>query len=146
MTTPPIPAFSLHPQLAQDTVAVGDLALSRVLAHKDANYPWVLLVPRRAAVTEIIDLAASEQQLLTTEIADVSRALKEITRCDKLNVAALGNMVQQLHVHVIARRKTDAAWPRPVWGAVPPVAYRANDLQTLIDSLCRKLGLDHNHD
>ena len=100
--------WSLHPQLAADTVPVCDLALSRLLAMNDANFPWLVLVPRRAGVSEIIDLGI-EQALLMDELALVSRALKDETRCDKLNVAAIGNMVPQLHVHVVARRKDDAA-------------------------------------
>lgn len=136
------PEFSLHPQLAQDTVAIGDLALSRLLIHKDANYTWLVLVPRRVGITEIVDLDANAQSQLMNEISDVSRALKDVTRCDKINVAALGNVVSQLHVHIIARRKTDAAWPRPVWGTVPPIAYHDRYLQALIGTLRSKLGLD----
>jgi diadenosine tetraphosphate (Ap4A) HIT family hydrolase len=135
-------AFALHPQLAQDTVAIGELRLCRLLLSKDANYPWLLLVPRRPGITEIIDLDAWAQARLMIEIADVSHALRDITQCDKLNVAALGNMVPQLHVHIIARRKGDAAWPRPVWGVAPAVAYGDNEMKTLIDALRRKLGLD----
>ena len=134
--------FALHPQLAQDTVAIGEMKLCRLLLSKDANYPWLLLVPRRAGIIEIIDLDTNAQAQLMTEIADVSHALNETTRCDKLNVAALGNMVPQLHVHIIARRKSDAAWPRPVWGVAPAIAYGDNELTILIDALRRKLGLD----
>jgi diadenosine tetraphosphate (Ap4A) HIT family hydrolase len=136
--------FALHPQLAQDTVAIGELKLCRLLLNKDANYPWLVLVPRRPDLTEMIDLDASEQAQLTTEIAAVSHALKDITPCDKLNVAALGNMVAQLHVHVIARRKSDAAWPRPVWGVAPALAYGDNELRTLIGAVRRKLGLEQD--
>jgi diadenosine tetraphosphate (Ap4A) HIT family hydrolase len=136
------PEFSLHPQLAQDTVAIGDLALSRLLIHKDANYAWLVLVPRCVGITEIVDLDASARSQLMNEIADVSQVLKDVTQCDKINVAALGNMVPQLHVHIIARRKTDAAWPRPVWGAAPPIAYHDKYLQALIGTLRSKLGLD----
>jgi len=140
----PAEVFTLHPQLAQDTVAIGDLPLSRLLVHKDANYPWLVLVPRAADLVEITDLDATRRTQLMTEIADVSRALKDTTRCDKLNVATLGNMVPQLHVHVIARRRTDAAWPRPVWGAVPAIAYRGDDLKTLTTAISRTLGLERH--
>ena len=105
--------WSLDPQLARDTLAIGDLALSRLLLMNDANYPWLILVPRRPGLSEIIDLGPEETQLMT-EISQVARALKAVTACDKLNVAALGNLVPQLHVHIIARRTSDAAWPRPV--------------------------------
>jgi diadenosine tetraphosphate (Ap4A) HIT family hydrolase len=114
--------WSLHPQLRAETVLVCDLALSRVLAMNDDNFPWLILVPRRANVTEIFDLGA-EQVTLLSEVSLVSRVLKEVTQCDKLNVAAIGNVVPQLHVHVVARRKDDALWPKPVWGAAPPRAY-----------------------
>jgi len=115
--------FVLHPQLAADTAPVGDLALARVLLANDANYPWLILVPRRPALVELIDLEENEQVQLMAEIDAAARALKAITECEKLNIAALGNQVPQLHVHVIGRRHTDAAWPKPVWGAGPPTAY-----------------------
>ena len=116
-------SWTLHPQLEGDTCAVGDLPLSRLLLANDANYPWLLLVPRRRGASEIIDLSEPDQIQLTTEIAGVSRALKAVTSCDKLNVAALGNVVAQLHVHVIARHRGDPAWPKPVWGAAPARDY-----------------------
>src|SRR5256886_16569900 len=134
-------AWSLHSQLKNDPIDTGDLPLSRVLVIKDANYPWLLLVPRRESAVEIIDLDEVEQAQLMTEVSRVARALKEITKCDKLNIAALGNVVPQLHVHVIARRKNDAAWPRPVWGAAPAKAYLPDDLTGLIAALRRELRL-----
>jgi diadenosine tetraphosphate (Ap4A) HIT family hydrolase len=108
--------WSLHPQLAADTVSVCDLVLSRLLAMNDADFPWLILVPRRAGATDIIDLGG-EQRMLTDELSAASRALKEETRCDKLNVAAIGNVVPQLHIHIVARRIGDPLWPKPVWGA-----------------------------
>jgi len=137
----PESAWSLHPQLKKDTIDIGDLPLSRVLVIRDANYPWLLLVPRRDAAVEIIDLDEVAQAQLMTEISRVSRALKEITKCDKLNVAALGNMVPQLHVHVIARRTGDAAWPRPVWGVAEPLAHDAEEVQNFISAIRRKIWL-----
>ena len=110
--------WSLHPQLENDTVPVGDLPLCRVLAINSADYPWLILVPRCAGVTEIVDLG-DEATKLMSEIAQASRVLKAMTRCDKLNVTAIGNVVPQLHVHIVARWKTDALWPKPVWGAAP---------------------------
>ena len=133
--------WTLHPQLQKDTVDIGDLPLSRVLIIKDAHYPWLLLVPRREDVTEIIDLDEVAQAQLMAEIARVGRALKEVTKCDKLNVAALGNVVPQLHVHIIARRTSDAAWPRPVWGVMPPLAHDPEELQLFISALRRKIWL-----
>ena len=137
----PAPAFALHPQLERDTVNIGDLPLCRVLVIQDANYPWLLLVPRRADVVEIIDLDEVEQAQLMTEITRVSRALKDVTKCTKLNVAALGNVVPQLHVHVIARRDGDAAWPRPVWGVVGPLAHDKTELESFIAALRKKIWL-----
>jgi diadenosine tetraphosphate (Ap4A) HIT family hydrolase len=131
--------WSLHPQLDKDTVSIGDLPLSRLLLSKDANYPWLILVPRQAEAVEIIDLSPADRARLMTEISQVSEALKDVTGCDKLNVAALGNQVPQLHVHIIARRKSDAAWPRPVWGAATALDYDPKTLQTFVDTLCHRL-------
>lgn len=136
-----VPAWSLNPQLEKDTINIGDLPLSRVLVIKDANYPWLLLVPRRANTVEIIDLSEVEQAQLMTEINRVARALKDITKPDKLNIAALGNVVPQLHVHIIARRSSDAAWPRPVWGVVPPLAHDPQEVEAFISALRRKIWL-----
>jgi diadenosine tetraphosphate (Ap4A) HIT family hydrolase len=135
------PGWSLHSQLKKDTIDIGDLPLCRVLVIKDANYPWLLLVPRRPGAIEIIDLDEVGQAQLMTEISRVARALKDVTKCDKLNIAALGNVVPQLHVHVIARRASDAAWPRPVWGVAPPLAHDAEEVQNFISALRRKIWL-----
>jgi diadenosine tetraphosphate (Ap4A) HIT family hydrolase len=131
--------WSLHPQLARDTIAIGDLALSRVLVVNDANWPWLLLVPRRPDASEFIDLDEVERAQLMTEITRVARALKEVTACDKLNVAALGNVVPQLHVHVIARRSGDAGWPKPIWGAAPPLPHDARELDRFVTAIRRKV-------
>jgi diadenosine tetraphosphate (Ap4A) HIT family hydrolase len=133
--------WSLHPQLAQDTVPVGDLPLARVLLANDANYPWLILVPRKPGLTELIDLEENEQLQLMGEIAGAARILKNITECEKLNVAALGNQVPQLHVHVIGRRHSDAAWPKPVWGAVPPLAYDPKARDGFVGALRRGLQI-----
>jgi diadenosine tetraphosphate (Ap4A) HIT family hydrolase len=132
--------FVLHPQLAQDTTPLGDLALTRVLVMNDANYPWLILVPRRADAVEIVDLAGDDQVQLTREIALASRALRAVTPCDKLNVAAIGNLVPQLHVHVVARRRDDLAWPKPVWGAAPAKPYEAAARDALTTGLRTRFG------
>ena len=132
--------FALHPQLSHDTTPVGDLALARVLLMNDANYPWLILVPRRAGASEIVDLTDDEQVQLTRDIAQASRALKAASSCDKLNVAAIGNIVPQLHVHVVARRRDDAAWPKPVWGATPAIAYAPAARDALIARLHDAFG------
>ena len=127
--------WSLHAQLEQDTVPVGDLPLARVLLANDANYPWLILVPRLPGLIELIDLEDNAQVQLLGEVTAAAHALKTITRCDKLNIAALGNQVPQLHVHVIARRHTDAAWPKPVWGIRPPISYDEGQRRILIEAL-----------
>lgn len=133
--------WSLHPQLGRDTINIGDLPLSRVLVINDANYPWLLLVPRRPQVNEITDLDEVEQAQLMTELTRVARALKVVTDCTKLNIAVLGNVMPQLHVHVIARQEGDAAWPRPVWGVVPAVPYDKAALEPFVSALRRKIWL-----
>ena len=126
--------WSLHPQLRADTAFVCDLALSRLLAMNDANFPWLILVPRRVGASELFDLGP-EQAALANEIALVSRALKDETRCDKLNVAAIGNVVPQLHIHIVARTRGDALWPKPVWGAGAARAYDAAALERFVAAI-----------
>ena len=133
--------WTLDPLLERDTSAIGDLPLCRALLINDANYPWILLVPRRREAVEIIDLEYIEQAQLMTEIGHASRTLKAMTRCDKINVAALGNVVSQLHVHVIARSRGDAAWPRPVWNAAPPKNYEPDARDKFITTLRQRLTL-----
>ena len=135
-----MPDFSLDPQLAADSLAVAELPLSAVRLMRDANYPWLLLVPRRPGLAEILDLAAAERTQLMAEIALAGEALRATVRCDKLNLAALGNVVRQLHVHVIARRTDDPAWPRPVWGAVPAKLYAPGEAEALAAKIAARLG------
>jgi diadenosine tetraphosphate (Ap4A) HIT family hydrolase len=108
--------FSLDPQLDADTITLGRLALSRVLLMNDTRYPWLILVPERPDLVEIIDLPETDRSTLMREIATTSEALRALYGPDKLNIGALGNRVRQLHVHVLARFQSDAAWPGPVWG------------------------------
>lgn len=124
--------FQLHPQLASDTMPIVRLDLCRVLLMNDSQYPWLIMVPEVAAVREIHDLTPGDQQRLTSEITHVSRRLQRYSNADKMNVAALGNMVPQLHVHVIARFETDAAWPGPIWGKVPAMPYTQDMAETFI--------------
>ena len=139
MTTSP--HWELDPQLARDTAAVGDLSVSRVLVSRDASYPWLILVPRRPGAVELIDLPDADQAQVMREIAQIGRALKAVTACDKLNIAAIGNVVAQLHVHIVARRRSDAAWPKPIWGAGPAREYAPDALDQFIAVLRRDLGL-----
>ncbi len=122
-----MPFPSLAPQLAADTLAVCDLSLCTVRLMNDARFPWLILVPMREGKSEIIDLLPGEQAQLLQEINLASRALQQLTKTDKLNIAALGNMVPQLHIHVIARHKNDTAWPKPVWGQGVAEPYKKAD-------------------
>lgn len=136
--------FELHTQLVKDSVTVGDFSLCRVLLSNDAQYPWLILVPRRADVTELFELSHMDQQQLLSEIGDVSSAMAGHFCADKMNVAALGNMVPQLHVHVIARFIDDPAWPRPIWGVHPAQPYTEEALQQRVielEELLMPLGL-----
>jgi diadenosine tetraphosphate (Ap4A) HIT family hydrolase len=132
-------AFTLDPQLERDTVAIGDLPGSRVLLMNDANFPWLIVVPRQAGATEIFDLDDGARSQVMRELALLAQMLKDLTGCDKINIAAIGNMVPQLHVHVVARRRDDAAWPRPVWGALPPCPYGAVERDRLILAIREKI-------
>lgn len=127
-----IDSFTLHERLASECDPVASLWLSELLLMKDARFPWLVLVPRRPEIAEIIDLAAVDRAILFDEIVMVSELLKAVTGCDKLNVAALGNQVRQLHVHVIARFTSDAAWPAPVWGVGEAIGYEAEVRDRLI--------------
>jgi diadenosine tetraphosphate (Ap4A) HIT family hydrolase len=108
--------FSLDPRLEADTRPVGDLALSSVLLLDDARFPWLVLVPRRAGVSELTDLAGDDAAALMEEIRLAVRVMQDLAKPDKVNVGALGNVVAQFHVHVVGRFRSDPAWPGPVWG------------------------------
>ncbi|HWN42957.1 MAG TPA: HIT family protein [Thermoanaerobaculia bacterium] len=132
--------FALHPTLARDTVEVARLPLCRVLLTKDRRFPWLILVPEREAVREIHELSAADRAELIEEIARAGEVLKRLFRPDKLNVGALGNVVPQLHVHVVARFTTDPAWPGPVWGSGPAVPYPDDQLEALRDRLVAEMS------
>ena len=116
--------FCLDSRLQQDTLVLGDFPLCRLLLSLDANYPWFILVPRQEGASEVFDLDAEQQQQLWQETSLLAEHLKASLGADKMNVATLGNVVSQLHMHVIARFKSDVAWPAPVWGKVAAVAYK----------------------
>lgn len=135
------PAFELHPQLLKDTLPVGDWPLCRVLLLNDAQYPWLVLVPRRAAVREIYELSEADQQQLLRESSTLGRALMALFPIgEKLNIGALGNLVPQLHVHHIVRWSGDAAWPGPVWGRHPPLPYSADVAAATLQQLRQRLA------
>ncbi|MGY0217764.1 HIT domain-containing protein [Endozoicomonadaceae bacterium StTr2] len=127
--------FKLAPQLENDTVAIGDFPLCRVLLMNDANYPWIILVPRMAGLEEIYQLSETDQQQLLKESSFVAQTLKDVFSADKINVAALGNMVRQLHVHHIVRYQSDSAWPAPVWGQQPARQYDDSALKATVEKL-----------
>ena len=125
-------SFALDPRLAADTLPIGDLKLSRALLMNDARYPWLILVPRRLGLSEIVELAAQDRAALIEEIAAASAFLRVLPGVDKLNVGALGNVVKQLHVHVLGRAVGDPAWPGPVWGAGEAWPYDSGAAEALI--------------
>ena len=128
-------SWALHPQLAADTHPIASFALSELRLMDDANYPWLILVPRVPDARELIDLEATLQTRLMQEIARVSHALSAAFQPHKLNVAALGNVVAQLHVHVIARYTDDPSWPAPVWGRAPARGYEPGALVERVQRL-----------
>lgn len=119
--------FELHPRLAEDTLEIARWSLCHVHLMKDARYPWIILVPARANIREFHHLTEADQITLWNEIRRASEGLEKATHAEKLNVAALGNMVPQLHVHIIARFSSDPAWPAPVWGVGEAVPYDPAD-------------------
>lgn len=132
--------FELHPQLAKDTIRIGGLPLCDVLLMNDVAYPWLILVPRKADVTELYQLSELEQQQFIKESGFVAAKMQVHFQADKMNIAALGNMVPQLHIHHIARYRSDAAWPKPVWGVQPAKAYDAAELEATVATLQALLG------
>lgn len=135
----------LHPQLAADTVDVADFKLCTIRLMNCRAVPWLILVPRRTGITEIIDLPAAEQLQLMEEIASTSTLLRSLFVPRKINVAALGNVVPQLHVHVIARSESDAAWPKPVWGNLPMETYSASEQTEMVTRLRTALAVRDIH-
>ncbi|MDB5996221.1 MAG: histidine triad protein, partial [Pseudomonas sp.] len=127
--------FALDPRLQQDTLVIGDFPLSRLLLSNDSNYPWFILVPRRDDISEIFQLDVADQLQLWQETTALAETLKDAFDADKLNVAALGNVVSQLHMHVIVRKREDAAWPAPVWGKHPAKPYSAEQIAAIRERL-----------
>ena len=132
-------AFELHTQLAADTAFVTDALLCRILLMNDANFPWLILVPRRAGLRDYHNLSADDLAVVNDEIVKTSRVLTALYKPDKINVAAMGNMVPQLHIHVIARFTDDVAWPKPVWGVAPAEPYMPEALEARLDELRRAI-------
>jgi len=133
--------FVLHPRLAADTLPIGDLPLCRVLLLNDRRFAWLVLVPRRANAVEIHELEPKDRAALIEEVAAAGAALKKFSGAEKINIGALGNIVSQLHVHVVARSNADPAWPGPVWGFGAAVAYETATAQNLVAKLAQELGV-----
>ncbi|MCI5108126.1 MAG: HIT domain-containing protein [Pseudomonadales bacterium] len=131
--------FELHPRLDQDCHFITDLDLSRLLLMNNSDYPWCILVPRVAGIREIYQLDESRQQILLVESSRLSQVMMELFGGEKMNVAALGNMVPQLHVHHIVRKSTDRAWPNPVWGFAEPVVYDNDKLSAVTTALAEAM-------
>lgn len=131
--------FSLDPRLQRDTVALGSFSLSLLLLMNDASYPWLILVPQRPDIRELYQLPPADRQLLLDESCHLAETLAGLFHPDKLNIAALGNVVPQLHLHHVVRYRTDPAWPAPVWGKAPAVPYRPEQVLALRDRLLPQL-------
>lgn len=133
--------FKLAEQLEKDTALVGELSLCQVLLMNDAQYPWVILVPKRADKVELLDLSDEDYLQYCLESKQVCRVMQTIYQPDKLNVAAIGNVVSQLHIHHVARYNKDATWPAPVWGKLPPKAYSDSEQQEHLVKLRQALNI-----
>ena len=120
--------FKMDERLLQDTIMLGDFTLCRIVLMNDSRYPWLILVPRCADVSEVFQLSAAQQQQLWQETSEVGQVLKDAFQADKINIATLGNVVKQLHMHVVVRMQNDAAWPAPVWGRGEAQPYTADEI------------------
>jgi len=127
--------FVLDSRLQQDTLSIGPMALSELLLMNDARYPWCILVPRQENASEIFHLSDAQQNQWWQETHWIAQHMQAHFQADKMNIATLGNSVKQLHMHVIARSRTDAAWPAPVWGKHPPMAYTNAQAQEILGVL-----------
>ncbi|MBT6556906.1 MAG: HIT domain-containing protein [Gammaproteobacteria bacterium] len=131
--------FILHSKLAADTFEVLSLEVSQLLLMNDARYPWLILVPQVSGMRDLHNLSTKQYQAVTQEIVQVSEVLESLAQAHKMNVGALGNMVPQLHIHIIARQTNDAAWPAPVWGVGEAQPYSQDAAKTLIQQIASKL-------
>lgn len=133
--------FVLDPVLAKDTAEIGSLALCRVLLMRDARYAWLILVPARPGLVEIGDLGQADRHLLSDETDRAAAALARLYAPEKINIGALGNVVRQLHVHVVARTTDDPAWPGPVWGHSPAVDYAPDAMAARCREIAGEMGI-----
>lgn len=133
--------FQLHPRLAQDCIAIGRLELCRLLMMNDSQYPWFILVPERADLQEIYQLSKAERELLTEESSYLAENLATLYKADKMNIAAIGNLVPQLHIHHIVRYRNDIAWPAPIWGKFDAVPYTEQQITNNVARIKAQLGM-----
>jgi len=131
--------FQLHPQLQQDSISIGSFKLSELRLINDKQYPWFILVPKKENIAEIYQLSETEQQLLQQESSLLAKTLSEIFHADKMNIAAIGNKVPQLHIHHIVRYKEDIAWPAPVWGKFDSLPYQSQEIDQIKNKLKTQL-------
>ncbi len=136
--------IKLHPQLEKDCVRLGEFTLCSLLLLNDSNYPWFILLPNREDMTEMHQLSEVDQRQLLAESMFFSQCLEQVFQPDKLNIAALGNIVPQLHIHHIARFTTDACWPAPVWGAVSATPYNEEQLENIKKQLINWFDINTN--
>jgi len=133
--------FNIDPRLAADSVVIGTLTCCEVRLQNDARFAWLVLVPRRENISELFELSEADRAATMEEISQVSAALRAVTQCLKINVGALGNIVRQLHIHIVARNEGDAAWPGPVWGVGARVPYGETEKADLIARLRSALAM-----
>ncbi|MBK8814116.1 MAG: HIT family protein [Methylococcaceae bacterium] len=134
--------FDLHPQLEKDCLYVGRFSLSRLILMNDKQFPWFILVPEVSDITEIYQLNKQERRLLMDESSYLAEQLAKLFKADKINIAAIGNLVPQLHVHHVVRYRTDPAWPAPIWGKYPAIPYSQGDKTTLLSLVRENMAFD----
>lgn len=137
--------FTLHERLQADTFEIIHMSLSRVLLMNDSSVPWLILVPERKDVTELHELVYEDRAVLMEEIVLASRVIQELYSPDKINIGSLGNIVSQLHIHIIGRFKTDRAWPGPIWGTKPVTHFAADERQALCEAIKKAFVLRATH-
>jgi diadenosine tetraphosphate (Ap4A) HIT family hydrolase len=132
-------SFTLHPRLAEDAITLGRFNLCRLLLMNDSHYPWFILVPEKAGLTEIYQLSKADQITLTAESSFLAENLADLYQADKMNIAAIGNLVPQLHIHHIVRYKNDPAWPAPVWGKFDRIPYTQDHITAMTEQINTRL-------
>jgi diadenosine tetraphosphate (Ap4A) HIT family hydrolase len=132
--------FQLHPRLQQDCIEIGRFELCRLLMMNDSQYPWFILVPEKAGLSEVYQLSKPERELLMEESGYLAENLAALYKADKMNIASIGNMVPQLHIHHIVRYQTDKAWPAPIWGKFDPIPYTQQQILENLKLIKDRLG------